>query len=115
MPSADPTVSAFIMIALIGSTIEPVISHRTIIVSATSSPTPSGRLEPIAACWSMNAAAAPPTSTDTGSARRSRTTCAGDLALRLAGREHVHLPGRRVQRARLGHRSHARGRSSDAA
>ncbi len=114
-PSAEPTVSAFITIALTGSTIEPVISHSTTNVSATSSVTASGRLEAIASCWSMNSAAAPPTSTGRSvSSRMSRTSARAVSPSRLAGGEHVDLPGRR-RRARAartprGRRGGRRGR-----
>ena len=101
MPSAAPTVSAFITIALNGSTIEPVISHSTMKVSATSSATASGRLEAIASCWSMNSAAAPPTSTS-GSCADLVDERAGGRALGLAGRQHVDLVGAVVEPARLG-------------
>ena len=107
MPSAAPTVSAFITIALIGRTIEPVISHRTMKVSATSSATASGRLPAIASCWSMNSAAAPLTSTS-GSSRISLTTVRAVSPSGVAGRQHVDLVGAVVETARLGDRADAR-------
>ena len=82
--SAAPTVSAFISTALTGSTTEPVISHSTISVSPTSSATASSSREPIAACWSTNSAALPPTAhvEGGGSARSS----SHDLLRGRAGR-----------------------------
>ena len=96
-------------IALSGSTIEPVISHSTAKVSTTSRPTASGRLEPIASCWSTNSAAAPPTSSGygVGRARISLHERLRGVALGRAGHGDVHLPGRVVERPRLGHRAHA--------
>ena len=88
-------------IALTGSTTEPVISHSTANVSTTSSPTASGRFEPIASCWSTNSAAAPPTSSGYGAgpARISPDQRPRRVALGLAGDGDVDLPGRVVQRA----------------
>ena len=111
MPSAAPTVSAFITIALIGSTIEPVISHSTIIVSPTSSADArAGGCEPIACLLvdelgrgAADAArrTAPRRRAGRRRGRRAVAPCgspsASDVDLRRAG----------VQRARLAHAAHA--------
>ncbi len=52
--------------AFSGSTTEPVISQRTTKVSPARSMIASGSRDPIPSCWSMNAAASPPTRTGTG-------------------------------------------------
>ncbi len=74
--SDAPTVSAFMAIALSGSTTESVISHRTTNVSSASAPIASGRCDPIASCWSTKVAAGPVTSAVNGAgvARIASTT-----------------------------------------
>ena len=78
-PVAVAVVSAFITSALIGSTTDPVISHRIVSVTTASTISASGSEAAIEDCWSSNSAAGPPTSTGTGAAvarTRSIVRCA---------------------------------------
>ena len=99
--SAAPTVSAFITIALSGSTTEPVISHRTTKVSADQRGRGRGAAgAAIAACWSTNSAAGP-VDLHVNGAGVARTSSHQPLrGCRPTGRRaarDVHLPGVRAE------------------
>ena len=110
--SEAPTVSAFMAIALSGSTTEPVISHRTRKVSTASRMIASGRCEPIAFCWSTKVAASPVTLAVKGTTRRPTPTlhgpdlvddALGGVTRGIAGHRGVDLPRVVAQQPRRAH------------